>query len=206
MKKVALHWQILFALILAIIYGLVFTTSYKLDEDSWKKLERKKVPAEVQKELSVIDQKEFNSLNEFIWVLNEIPDAQSIKPYHSLIIKAAYYNPAITYVSWMGDLFIRLLKMLIIPLILSSLISGITSIGSGSSLGRLGLKTMLYYVLTSFLAILTGQILVNLFKPGVGANITFVQEVEGLVEKQKSFLEIIIEIVPDKYHQCNGKQ
>jgi len=56
---------------------------------------------------------------------------------------------------------------------------------------------MFYYVMTSFFAIITGQILVNIFKPGVGANINFIQEVEGLVEKQKSFLEIIVGIVPD---------
>lgn len=55
----------------------------------------------------------------------------------------------------------------------------------------------MFYVITSFFAILTGQILVNIFKPGVGANINFVQEVDGLVEKQKSFLEIIIGIIPD---------
>lgn len=197
MKKVALHWQILIALILAIIYGLVFTTSYQLTDDSFKKLEKAKVPADAMENLSVINEKDFSSLKEFTWVLEQIPGAEKVQPYRTQIIHVAYYNPAITYVSWMGDLFIRLLKMLIIPLILSSLISGITSIGSGSSLGRLGLKTMFYYVLTSFLAIMTGQVLVNLFKPGVGANISFVQEVEGLVEKQKSFLEIIIEIVPD---------
>jgi Na+/H+-dicarboxylate symporter len=90
-------------------------------------------------------------------------------------------------------------------LILSSLISGITSIGSGSNLGRLGLKTLLYYLMTSFFAIVTGQILVNLFRPGVGANIHFIQEVEGLVEKQRSFLEIIIGIVPDNILQAMVK-
>ncbi len=93
-------------------------------------------------------------------------------------------------------------NVLLIPLILSSLISGITSIGSGSSLGRLGFKTIVYYITTSFFAILTGQILVNIFKPGVGANINFVQEVEGLVEKQKEFLDIIVEIVPSNIIQA----
>jgi Na+/H+-dicarboxylate symporter len=102
----------------------------------------------------------------------------------------------------MGDLFIRALKMLIIPLILSSLISGITSIGSGTNLGRIGLKTLLYYVMTSLFAIITGQVLVNLFKPGIGANIQLVQEVEGLVEKQKTITEIIVEIVPENIMQA----
>lgn len=202
MKKVALHWQILIALILAIVYGLIFTTSYKLTEDSYKTLNRKFVPENVQKQLHDLDGEEFQSWSAFARALSELPDASQIEKYQTVIVKAAYYNPPVIYVSWMGDIFIRALKMLIIPLILSSLISGITSIGSGGNLGRLGMKTMLYYVITSFFAILTGQILVNIFRPGVGANINFVQEVEGLVEKQKSFLEIIVGIIPDNILQA----
>lgn len=197
MKKIALHWQILFALILAVIYGLVFNTSYQLTDDSYTILGRKSVPAAIQAKLHVLDDQSFATLGAFEKALKKLPDFDHIKPYRFQIIKAAYYNPPVTYISWMGDIFIRALKMLIIPLILSSLISGITSIGSGSSLGRLGLKTLLYYVMTSIFAIVTGQVLVNIFQPGVGANINLVQEVEGLVEKQKSFLEIIVDIVPD---------
>lgn len=136
MKKIALHWQILIALVLAIIYGLVF------DGD------------------------------------------------------------AILYVSWMGDVFLRALKMLIIPLILSSLISGITNIGSGSNLGRLGLKTISYYIVTSLLAILTGQVLVNIIRPGVGADLNFSGKVEGLVENQRSLGETLIEMVPQNIFQA----
>ena len=86
--------------------------------------------------------------------------------------------------------------MLIIPLILSSLISGIANIGTGSSLGRLSLKTFGYYVMTSLLAIFTGLFLVNILQPGLGADLNFSQEVEGLVEKQRSVREILIDIVP----------
>jgi Na+/H+-dicarboxylate symporter len=117
--------------------------------------------------------------------------------YNQVISKATYRNAPVDSVSWMGDLFLRALKMIIIPLILSSLISGVTNIGTGSNLGRLGLKTMGYYVMTSIFAILTGLILVNLIKPGLGADINLYAEVEGLVDKQKSFTEIIVEIVPD---------
>ncbi len=197
MKKIALHWQILIALILAIIYGLIFTTTYLLTEDSYKVLQRRNVPADIQQMLQPVDGLEYASWQAFDKALNKLPGSEKLEPYLADIAKAAYYNPPIAYISWMGDLFIRALKMLIIPLILSSLISGITSIGSGSNLGRLGLKTMLYYVMTSFFAILTGQLLVNIFQPGIGANINFIQEVEGLVEKQKSFVEILIGIVPD---------
>ena len=197
MKKIALHWQILIALILAIVYGLIFPTAYRLTADSYKQLSRQNVPAEIQNKLHALDGKSFATLKSFDEALDRLPGAALIEPYKTTVIQAGYYNPPVNYVSWMGDLFIRALKMLIIPLILSSLISGITSIGSGSNLGRLGAKTLIYYVTTSFFAILTGQILVNLFKPGVGANISFVQHVEGLVEKQKSFLDIVVTIVPD---------
>lgn len=202
MKKVALHWQILIALVLAIIYGLLFTTSYRLTEDSYKKLNRRMVPLEVRQHLHALDGAVFESWSDFEKALNSLPDQEKLEDHRLDIIQAAYYNPPVKYVSWMGDLFIRALKMLIIPLILSSLISGITSIGSGSNLGRLGLKTLTYYVSTSFFAILTGQVLVNFFRPGVGANINFIQEVEGLVEKQKSFLDILIGIVPDNIMQA----
>ena len=201
MRKIALHWQILIALIVAIIYGLSFPTSYEINQASYKKLSRNYVPLPVQQELSSIEGKQFETLSEFLTELEKLP-YQDIEPYKTSIIKAAYYNPPISYISWMGDIFIRALMMLIIPLILSSLISGITRIGSGSNLGRLGLKTMLYYVITSLFAIITGQVLVNLFKPGVGANIQFIQEVEGLVEKQKSFIDIIVGIVPDNIFQA----
>jgi Na+/H+-dicarboxylate symporter len=56
-------------------------------------------------------------------------------------------------------IFIRALKMLIIPLVLSSLISGVANLGGGDNLGRLGLKTISYYMLTSTLAIVTGLFL-----------------------------------------------
>jgi Na+/H+-dicarboxylate symporter len=165
-------------------------------------MNRRFVPLSVQQQLHSLDGKVFESWSAFEEAIDQLPDSDKLESYKPAILQAAYYNPPIKYVSWMGDLFIRALKMLIIPLILSSLISGITSIGTGSNLGRLGLKTMLYYLMTSFFAIVTGQILVNIFRPGVGANVNFIQEVEGLVEKQRSFLEIIIGIVPDNILQA----
>lgn len=205
MNKIALHWQILIALILAIIYGLIFTTSYKLTTDSYKVLDRRQVPTGIQEQLHTLDEKQYDTWTAFNEALLQLPNYEEIESYDLDIARAAYYNPPVYYVSWMGDLFIRALKMLIIPLILSSLISGITSIGSGSNLGRLGLKTMMFYVMTSFFAIVTGQILVNIFRPGVGANINFIQEVDGLVEKQKSVLDIVVGIVPENIVQAMAK-
>lgn len=65
-----------------------------------------------------------------------------------------------------GTLFLNALKMLIVPLVMSSIITGMMSL-SGDTLGRLGSKTVLYYAATSLVAILIGLFFVNLFQPGV---------------------------------------
>jgi len=66
-----------------------------------------------------------------------------------------------------GTMFINLLKMIIVPLILASVITGVAALGSGPDLGRLGSKTLAFYVLTTLLAVLIALFLVNLVEPGV---------------------------------------
>ncbi len=115
-----------------------------------------------------------------------------------LAVVFGYYVPnGIPYVGWMGDIFLRGLKMVIIPLILSSIISGVTSMGEGKDLGRLSVKTLLYYLSTSTLAILTGLIIVNIAKPGVGVEMGFTKSVEGLTENAGSVKDILYRLVPD---------
>lgn len=70
--------------------------------------------------------------------------------------------------TFIGTLFLNALKMLIVPLIVSALIAGVSGVGIGDGLGRLGAKTVAYYLLTSFIAILVGLALVNLIQPGTG--------------------------------------
>jgi Na+/H+-dicarboxylate symporter len=68
---------------------------------------------------------------------------------------------------FIGTLFLNALKMLIVPLVASSIIIGIAGVGDSDALGRLGAKTLLYYFTTSLIAILVGLFLVNLISPGV---------------------------------------
>lgn len=123
------------------------------------------------------------------------------------VLYGLYFPEAIDYVSWMGEVFIRALRMVIVPLILSSIISGVTNIGNAENLGRLGLKTMGYYLITSTIAILTGLFFVNLLQPGVGANLGLVQEVEGLGIGRDSFGQTLLNIVPVNIFSAfsNGK-
>jgi proton glutamate symport protein len=68
---------------------------------------------------------------------------------------------------FLGSLFMNALRMIIVPLIMSSIIVGIASLGSGEDLGRLGFKTLGYYAMTSTLAILVGLVFVNVVAPGI---------------------------------------
>lgn len=113
------------------------------------------------------------------------------------VIFGFYVPQGVKYVAWMGEIFLTSLKMVIVPLILSSIISGVTSMGGGKNLGRMGAKTMLYYLSTSTLAILTGLILVNIIKPGVGVELGFSENVEGLAGSAGSVNDILMRIVPE---------
>ncbi len=72
---------------------------------------------------------------------------------------------------FVADIFLALLKMLIVPLVLCSIISGVAGVGAMSDLRRMGLKTFAYYFATSMLAIFTGQLLVNIVRPGEDAEL-----------------------------------
>ncbi len=107
------------------------------------------------------------------------------------------FEPVVTEkISVLGDIFIRALRMVILPLIVSSIISGVTSIGSAESFGRLSLKTFSYYILTSLLAIVTGLILVNLIHPGVGAQLGLQQVPEELHANVEKIGDTLMNIIP----------
>ena len=80
-------------------------------------------------------------------------------------------EPVLLIAQTLASIFLRLLRMAIMPLVITSIISSVVQVGSAHGLGKMGLRTIVYYLTTSVLAILTGQILVNIFKPGVGAEI-----------------------------------
>ena len=99
---------------------------------------------------------------------------------------------------WIGQLFIKLLKMIIVPLVLTSIISGVASVGGSAGLGRLFGKTLGYYVLTSFLAVITGLVLANTLQPGVGADLAGAEthELPNLTVVT-SPVQLILDIVPE---------
>ncbi|MCH8288601.1 MAG: dicarboxylate/amino acid:cation symporter [Candidatus Marinimicrobia bacterium] len=111
------------------------------------------------------------------------------------VIVGALFGERIIWISFLGDIFLRLLKMIIIPLIIASIISGVTSVGSAKKLGKLGAKTFIYYISTSLLAIITGLILVNIVQPGVGADLGLEEAPTGL-STIDSPVDILYRLIP----------
>lgn len=89
---------------------------------------------------------------------------------------------------FLGVLFIRALRMIIVPLLTSSIITGVSGVGSSGSIGKIGGKTFLYYITTSLLAILTGLILVNFIAPGLENGVP-VRDKLGLMVPNEEFID-----------------
>ncbi len=105
----------------------------------------------------------------------------------------------VKYVSWAGDIFLRLLKMIVVPIVFSSMVVGVAGMGKNGGLGRIAAKTFTFYVVTTIVATLIGLALVNTIQPGVGSSL--VSETQGAAQlanaEKVSLLDQVIRIVPD---------
>ena len=77
-----------------------------------------------------------------------------------------------------GDIFIRLIKMIVIPIVISTLIVGIAGVGDAKKLGRIGLKTIIYFEVITTVAIIVGITLANVFQPGHGIDMSTLATVD----------------------------
>ncbi len=117
-----------------------------------------------------------------------------------------YPNPVVmTAFTFIGQLFIRLIQMVVIPLVISAIVIGITSIGDSKQLGKLGSKMVFYYAIITIVAVIIGAVLALVFKPGLGAAAyinsdvaTGIQaQVATTIEAQKgNLLNIILGFIP----------
>ena len=122
-----------------------------------------------------------------------------------IIVGAVFYgNPAIeTYLQPLGTIFINMIKMIVVPIIVSTLIVGVAGTGDIKQLGKLGGKTMLYFQVVSLIAIVVGLSAANIFKPGDGIDMSsltkgdidqYVQTTEEV--QNEGIMDVIVGIVP----------
>ncbi|MBD9266976.1 MAG: hypothetical protein EGS34_00670 [[Ruminococcus] torques] len=110
-----------------------------------------------------------------------------------------------TTLTFIGQVFIRLIQMVVIPLVISAIVIGITSVGDSKQIGKLGTKMVLYYGIITLVAVTIGAALALLLKPGLGAahyiNIDTAADIQAQVaatiDAQKgNLLNIILGFVP----------
>ncbi|NJF25373.1 dicarboxylate/amino acid:cation symporter [Thermococcus sp. Bubb.Bath] len=105
-----------------------------------------------------------------------------------------YAESVKTYIKPFGDLFVRLLKMLVMPIVLASLVVGAASI-SPARLGRVGVKIVVYYLITSAMAVFFGLIVGRLFKVGTGIHLG-TGTGKAIQAKPPSLIKTLLDIVP----------
>ena len=94
------------------------------------------------------------------------------------------------------EVFLHLIKMIIAPLILATLVTGIASMGDSSALGRIGGRALAWFITASLISISLGLVLVNLFQPGVGLNITATAPVSDLATADFTLRHFVLEVFP----------
>ncbi|MEO0651034.1 MAG: cation:dicarboxylase symporter family transporter, partial [Planctomycetota bacterium] len=135
---------------------------------------------------------------ELLWLERRGPDGA---PSESMVSIRLDLDPDSSLARWIfpfdfaADIFLRLLKMLIVPLVFASIVSGVAGVGTMGDLRRLGGKTFAYYVSTSLLAILVGQLLVNLIQPGKGVELGLAMADPS--QEELSFIDILRRMVPE---------
>ncbi|WP_324020630.1 glutamate/aspartate:proton symporter GltP [Pantoea sp. JZ29] len=113
-----------------------------------------------------------------------------------------------------GDIFIHLIKMIVVPIVISSLIVGIAGVGDAKKLGRIGLKTIVYFEVITTVAIVVGITLANVFKPGTGIDMSTLATVDiskyeattaQVQEGTHSLVATILSLIPQNIFAAMAK-
>lgn len=112
----------------------------------------------------------------------------------------------IEYVSILTDIFLRLIKMIIAPLVFSTLVVGISRMGNASTIGRVGLKTFAWFFAMSTISLLLGLLMVNLLTPGVGINLPIPEltAATGLTNTKFNLHDFVVHIFPNSIFEALG--
>ena len=122
-----------------------------------------------------------------------------------LLCRITPYENWSPYIKWAGDIFLWGLRMIVIPLVFTSIALGVAGMGNSAALGRIAGKTILYYIVTTAIAAAIGLTLVNIVKPGVGANLNLAEKVTSIGTGEVSFIDQIVAIVPSNIFESMAK-
>ncbi|MFS0639046.1 cation:dicarboxylase symporter family transporter [Mesobacillus foraminis] len=122
-----------------------------------------------------------------------------------IIVGAIFFgNPAVaSYLQPIGDVFLRLIKMIVVPIVVASIVVAVAGVGDIKQLGKIGGKTLLYFEIVTTIAIIVGIIAANLLQPGEGVNMSQLDKTDiasyvdtAETTESKSMVQTLVEIVP----------
>ncbi len=113
------------------------------------------------------------------------------------ILAGVFLKEDATAIKWIGDFFISAIKMLVVPLIFLSIVSGVAAIGDLKKLGSVGWRALLLFVVTGQIAVWLGLGLGSLFQPGAGLDTSGIERGEAPEPKETSAIDMILSIVPE---------
>ncbi|WP_159874932.1 MULTISPECIES: dicarboxylate/amino acid:cation symporter [Aquitalea] len=119
------------------------------------------------------------------------------------VLMGAFYPEAAAKMKPLGDAFIKLIKMMIAPIIFSTVVVGIAKMGDMKEVGRVGVKSLLYFEIVTTLALVIGLVVVNLLQPGAGLNVDphtlHAKEIVKYTAEAKDMntVDFLLHIIPD---------
>lgn len=195
-KKSRLTLYIIIALFAGIILGFYLNKSYLAEENSRLETIDVRIKTIKTEQHNATDSSlhqaftaEKNTLNK---ERNEILEARDkkVEPF-----------------SVLADIFLRLIKMIVAPLVFTTLVVGVAKLGDINAVGRIGGKTLLWFVSASLMSLLLGMIMVNLFQPGIAMDLPLpdVGEATGLVTVKLSLKEFLYHVFPSSVVDAMAK-
>ena len=122
-----------------------------------------------------------------------------------IIVGAIFYGneTAQNFLQPFGDIFLRMIKMIVVPIIVSSLIVAVAGVGDLKAVGKLGAKSLSYFVVVTMIAIAVGLISANIIQPGAGVNMNKLEQTDistyvdtAETKQHESFVDTLVHIVP----------
>jgi Na+/H+-dicarboxylate symporter len=196
-KKSKLTLYIIIALVVGIVLGFILNKNYLNGEN--QSLE--KVDAEIAIVKKDIHQATPES-EAFIQLDNKKKDLN--KKRNEIL---AERDKKVEPFSVLADIFLRLIKMIVAPLVFTTLVVGVAKLGDIKSVGRIGGKTLLWFISASFLSLLLGMIIVNLFEPGIAMHLPVpdTSEETGIAKVGFSLKTFLYHIFPSSVIESMAK-
>jgi Na+/H+-dicarboxylate symporter len=195
-KKSKLTLYIIIALFAGIILGFTLNKSYLADENTRLENLDGRIKALKDKKHQAVDSVVISTLG---------GEEKTLNKERNEILQSR--DKKVEPFSVLADIFLRLIKMIVAPLVLTTLIVGVAKLGDINSVGRIGGKTLLWFISASLMSLLLGMVMVNMFQPGIAMNLPLPDagEATGLVSVKLTLKEFLYHVFPSSVVESMAK-